>query len=285
MGVVASEPRFLWDSIARLAGMAGDHLGAYAENSPYTDIEGKYSTERNKTGTEKDEPTKKPGPKMTMSGRLEKFGLLDPVGLVENDDISEECNGNSGLIRNKLNTWFGYVAFFLWTCFSAGYMLFVVTRVLARIYLSTSYASRSGKRKRNPVVESDSRSYNFPSASKTSAPDCGSLNAYDKNIDVKANSRLLDIPVTIKDEPTPEEVNIADRNKDLVDVEGGRVAYASADCDCSVPYIAMKIWPCIGHLLDIPMVMPWLSGFAAWAQWVALNGPGRLGKLDGFIDR
>jgi hypothetical protein len=51
------------------------------------------------------------------------------------------------------------------------------------------------------------------------------------------------------------------------------------------PMVKMKIWSCASCLLDLNIRMPWLSSTMAWLQWVALSGPGEVGKTDGMVDK
>jgi len=51
------------------------------------------------------------------------------------------------------------------------------------------------------------------------------------------------------------------------------------------PILKMKIWSCIGSLLDVEVRMPWLSASLSMLQWAALTGPGLLGNADGMIDK
>ena len=51
------------------------------------------------------------------------------------------------------------------------------------------------------------------------------------------------------------------------------------------PLISMKMWSCASQIVEIEKRMPWLSGFISMLQWGALNGPGRVGNVDGVLDR
>lgn len=51
------------------------------------------------------------------------------------------------------------------------------------------------------------------------------------------------------------------------------------------PLISMKMWSCASQIVEIETRMPWLSGFMSMLQWGALYGPGRVGNIDGVLDR
>ena len=51
------------------------------------------------------------------------------------------------------------------------------------------------------------------------------------------------------------------------------------------PILDFRIWSCAGNLLELTTRMPWLNGFLSLVQHAAINGPARLGRLDGPIDR
>lgn len=51
------------------------------------------------------------------------------------------------------------------------------------------------------------------------------------------------------------------------------------------PIISMKLWSCASQLVELETRMPWLSGFISMLQWGALEGPGRVGNIDGILDR
>ncbi|KAI9824157.1 MAG: hypothetical protein M1819_000920 [Sarea resinae] len=51
------------------------------------------------------------------------------------------------------------------------------------------------------------------------------------------------------------------------------------------PFLRMRIWSCITHLLELDWRMPWLSGILSLLQWGALAGPGRVGDTNGPLDR
>jgi hypothetical protein len=51
------------------------------------------------------------------------------------------------------------------------------------------------------------------------------------------------------------------------------------------PIMKMKIWSCASSLLDLNIRMPWLSSTLSLLQWVAITGPGEVGKTDGMVDK
>lgn len=51
------------------------------------------------------------------------------------------------------------------------------------------------------------------------------------------------------------------------------------------PIISMKLWSCASQLVELQTRMPWLSGFISMLQWGALEGPGKVGNIDGILDR
>lgn len=52
-----------------------------------------------------------------------------------------------------------------------------------------------------------------------------------------------------------------------------------------VPILDFKLWQCAGNLLELSSRMPWLSGFLSLVQHQAMDGPGRIARLDGAFDR
>lgn len=51
------------------------------------------------------------------------------------------------------------------------------------------------------------------------------------------------------------------------------------------PIVSMKLWSCASQLVELETRMPWLSGFISMLQWGALGGPGRVGNINGVLDR
>ena len=51
------------------------------------------------------------------------------------------------------------------------------------------------------------------------------------------------------------------------------------------PVVSMRIWSCIGRLVELDMRMPWLAGLLSLAHDGAVSGPGRVGDTDGPMDR
>ncbi|KAF2275829.1 uncharacterized protein EI97DRAFT_450650 [Westerdykella ornata] len=51
------------------------------------------------------------------------------------------------------------------------------------------------------------------------------------------------------------------------------------------PMLSMRLWSCVSQLVELERRMPWLSGFASLLHWLALAGPGRVGGIDGVLDR
>ncbi|TRX91825.1 hypothetical protein FHL15_007378 [Xylaria flabelliformis] len=52
-----------------------------------------------------------------------------------------------------------------------------------------------------------------------------------------------------------------------------------------VPVIEFHIWRCLGDILEVEARMPWLQATLSMMQWIALRSPGRVGALDGMLDR
>lgn len=51
------------------------------------------------------------------------------------------------------------------------------------------------------------------------------------------------------------------------------------------PILSMSLWKAAARLVELDLRMPWLSGLLKLAHHVAMFGPGRLGTLDGSVDR
>ncbi|KAI9692743.1 MAG: hypothetical protein M1820_009386 [Bogoriella megaspora] len=51
------------------------------------------------------------------------------------------------------------------------------------------------------------------------------------------------------------------------------------------PVVSMRIWSCIGHLLEVESRMPWLAGLMALVHDGVVSGPGKVGDADGRLDR
>ncbi|KAF1971965.1 hypothetical protein BU23DRAFT_469659 [Bimuria novae-zelandiae CBS 107.79] len=51
------------------------------------------------------------------------------------------------------------------------------------------------------------------------------------------------------------------------------------------PIVSMKMWSCASKLVELGTRMPWLSGFLSMLQCGALCGPGRVGNINGVLDR
>ncbi|KAM5430800.1 hypothetical protein McanMca71_005124 [Microsporum canis] len=52
-----------------------------------------------------------------------------------------------------------------------------------------------------------------------------------------------------------------------------------------LPVLEYRIFSVISQLLDISSRMPWLGGFLALVQHLLMTGPGKVGTVDGVIDR
>lgn len=50
-------------------------------------------------------------------------------------------------------------------------------------------------------------------------------------------------------------------------------------------FLSYRAWSCAGNLIQLPSRMPWLHGFLSLVQHGAINGLGRVGGLDGPVDR
>ncbi|CAG9937632.1 unnamed protein product, partial [Clonostachys rosea f. rosea IK726] len=51
------------------------------------------------------------------------------------------------------------------------------------------------------------------------------------------------------------------------------------------PILSFSIWSCAGNLIELPSRMPWLSGMLSLVLHGCLKGPGRIGRLNGTVDR
>ena len=51
------------------------------------------------------------------------------------------------------------------------------------------------------------------------------------------------------------------------------------------PVLAFRCWSAISNLIEMDGRMPWLSGTVSMLQWIMMRTPGRLGGVDGSIDR
>jgi len=51
------------------------------------------------------------------------------------------------------------------------------------------------------------------------------------------------------------------------------------------PIVSMRAWSCIARLVSIEQRMPWLAGMASLLQWLSLNGPGRVCRVNSALDR
>jgi hypothetical protein len=51
------------------------------------------------------------------------------------------------------------------------------------------------------------------------------------------------------------------------------------------PIVSMKLWSFASQLVELDTRMPWLSGFISMLRWGVLAGPGRLGNINGVLDR
>jgi hypothetical protein len=51
------------------------------------------------------------------------------------------------------------------------------------------------------------------------------------------------------------------------------------------PILDMTVWKTAGNLAELRSRMPWLSGLASLMHWTVTAGPGRVGEMDGKIDR
>lgn len=52
-----------------------------------------------------------------------------------------------------------------------------------------------------------------------------------------------------------------------------------------VPVLSFNAWSCLGNVIELRSRMPWLGGFLSLLHLGATNGPGRIGKIDGVVDR
>ena len=51
------------------------------------------------------------------------------------------------------------------------------------------------------------------------------------------------------------------------------------------PVASMRLWSCIGRLLELDVRMPWLAGLLSLFHDGVVSGPGRMGDTDGALDR
>jgi hypothetical protein len=81
------------------------------------------------------------------------------------------------------------------------------------------------------------------------------------------------------------------------DEKGGRGAAAEkaqgfrpgsslgASAASKVPVFTFSAWSCVGNLMELPLRMPWLSGFLSLLQYGAVHGPGKVACLNSPLDR
>jgi hypothetical protein len=51
------------------------------------------------------------------------------------------------------------------------------------------------------------------------------------------------------------------------------------------PIVSMKMWSCVGQLVELDIRMPWLSGSLSMLHWGLIAGPGKVGDTDSALDR
>ena len=51
------------------------------------------------------------------------------------------------------------------------------------------------------------------------------------------------------------------------------------------PVVSMRVWSCIGRLLELDVRMPWIAGLLSFVHDVVVSGPGKVGNTDGALDR
>jgi splicing suppressor protein 51 len=56
-------------------------------------------------------------------------------------------------------------------------------------------------------------------------------------------------------------------------------------CSAKTPVLAFSGWSCLGNMIEMPIRMPWLSGFLSFLQAGAIKGPGQVAGLNSAIDR
>ena len=221
IGGIASQPMFIWDGITKMAELVAN--------------DGQNRDE------EDEEMAKK---KLSASGKLEQFGLLDPVGLDEEDEARREEVTRSFMGKMMAHAsrfcWLGmYMIYIGYIIFRAAVVTLATSSSLAR-RLSWQGHSRDGQRRQDndkDYQEADKR--------------------------IREQSEL----------------------KSATDIEKNE--HGSGNDERSThhrPIVEMRIWSCIGRLLDVESVMPWAGGLAALVQWMAVHGPGRVGDVDGLLD-
>jgi hypothetical protein len=51
------------------------------------------------------------------------------------------------------------------------------------------------------------------------------------------------------------------------------------------PVVSMRLWSCMAQLTGLSIRMPWLLGSISMLHWGLLAGPGKVGDIDGILDR
>ena len=59
----------------------------------------------------------------------------------------------------------------------------------------------------------------------------------------------------------------------------------SSKASHKLPILKFKAWSCLGNVMQLKSRMPWLNGLLSLLQFCAVDGPGRIARLDGGIDR
>ena len=211
VGGIVSEPAFIWDGIAKVANLVADASGK---------VQG---WER------KREQEEERGKTMSASGNLEKYGLLDPVGL----EVEEKSRRDKA-IQSTTGAALACVSRYFWQSLYIAYILYVVLRAIVLIFATSSSLPRRSQEQLHRTQEQQSN----------------------KDHSTRAN---------------PEKSRW----------DGSIEKSAGSLC----PIVEMRVWACFGRLLDVEMLMPWVSGLAALSQWMAVHGPGRIGEVDGLLDR
>ena len=235
IGGIVSQPVFIWDGIARMAELV--------------------AKDGRKKNVEDEETTKK---KLSASGKLEKYGLLDPVGL----EVEDESKRDKAT-RSFMGATLAYVSRYCWL----GMCMIYIAYIILRAVMITLATSSSLPRRSSCQLQSQHGDYRD-----------------DKYKDQQVNEltwEQFEKKGDIAMDKSGHEVQL----DTAVDVE--KTQDESRNSKCTIyhrPIMEMRIWCCVARLLDVEKLMPWVGGLAALVQWMAVNGPGKVGDVDGLLD-
>ena len=206
VGDVVSEPAFIWDGIAKAAELIA---GAGADAGGRT------------RGREEEEQRRV----MSASGNLEKYGLLDPVRLDEDEQRSKGEAAVGGMLLAQVSRYF-------WLGLYITYVFYIIVRTVV-VVLATSSSLPHRSRLKHGSKEDDGVHKCLGNVKRSDISN---------SVSTSINDRLC-------------------------------------------PIVEMRVWACLGRLLDVDRLMPWTGGLAALGQWMAVHGLGRVGRVDGLLDR